>query len=155
MNLTRFLVLLPFILVLAAASAPATAAVGEIYQTDDWETEKHVPVIECPDSFVPGEMTDVLVTVGKEIPHPNTTEHHIRWIRLYFKPEGSPFAYEIGSFEFGAHGASTEGPNTSTIYTDHVALFRMKTEVPGTLYATEFCNIHGLWQSSKEISIAE
>jgi len=31
----------------------------------------------------------------------------------------------------------------------------MKTDVPGTLYATSFCNIHGLWDSMKEITIAE
>ena len=132
-----------------------SASVGDIYQSEDWATEKHVPVIECPDAFGAGEMINITVSVGKEINHPNTTEHHIRWIRLYFLPEGSPYAYEIGSIEFGAHGESTAGPNTSGIYTDHVAMFRMKTDVPGTLYATSFCNIHGLWDSMKEITIAE
>jgi superoxide reductase len=136
-----------------AVSGPASAGVDAIYQTDEWATEKHVPVIECPDVFVPGEMTEVTVEVGKEIEHPNTTEHHIRWIRLYFLPEGSPFAYEVGSFDFGAHGESSAGPNTSTIYTNHKLSLEFRTEVPGTLYATAFCNIHGLWESSKAISI--
>jgi superoxide reductase len=145
------------LLLAAFVLAPVAAwgGIGDIYQSEDWATEKHVPVIECPDTFMPGEMVDITVSVGKEISHPNTTEHHIRWIRLYFMPEGSPYAYEIGSAEFGAHGESTAGPNTSTIYTDHVAVFRMKTDVPGTLYATSFCNIHGLWDSTRAITIAE
>jgi len=158
MNRAPSIILVAPLLIAAAMLAVPTSAdadIGAIYQEDDWATEKHVPVIECPDTFVPGEMVDILVSVGKEISHPNTTEHHIRWIRLYFMPEESPFAYEIGSVEFGAHGASTAGPNTSTIYTDHVAMFRMRTEIPGTLYATSFCNIHGLWESMKEIAIAE
>jgi len=66
--------------------------------------------------------------VGKEIPHPNTTEHHIRWISLYFHPEGEKFPYEIGKVDFNSHGESTQGPNTSTIYTHPKVIFTMKTE---------------------------
>ncbi len=45
-------------------------------QTDDWKTEKHVPVIDI--KKVEDGIAHVLVTVGKEIPHPNTTAHHIK-----------------------------------------------------------------------------
>lgn len=112
-------------------------------------------MIDCPDAFVAGEMTPVTVQVGKEIAHPNTTERHIRWIRLYSLPEGSPFAYEIGSYEFRTHGESTGGPNTSTVYTNHKLTTEFRTEIPGTLYATAFCNIHGLWESQKAIAVAD
>jgi len=54
------------------------------------------------------------VSVGVEIPHPNTTEHHIRWIRLFFHPEGEKSSYELGSYEFSAHGESVEGANRPT-----------------------------------------
>ena len=127
---------------------------GELYQTADWKTEKHVPVIECPDRVKAGELFPVKVTLGKEIAHPNTTAHHIRWISVYFHPKGEKFAYQIGHFEFSAHGESTEGPDTSSIYTHHEASTSMRTSKPGTLYATALCNIHGLWQSAKEIKIA-
>ena len=127
---------------------------GELYQTANWKTEKHVPVIECPDRVKAGELFPVKVTLGKEIAHPNTTAHHIRWISVYFHPEGEKFAYQIGHFEFSAHGESTEGPDTSSIYTHHEASTSLKTSKPGTLYATALCNIHGLWQSAKEIKIA-
>lgn len=126
---------------------------AELYQTADWKTEKHVPVIECPDRVKAGDLFPVKVTLGKEVAHPNTTAHHIRWISVYFHPEGEKFAYQIGHFEFSAHGESTEGPDTSSIYTHHEASTSMKTSKPGTLYATALCNIHGLWQSAKEIKV--
>jgi superoxide reductase len=82
---------------------------GEVYQTADWKTEKHVPVIECPDQVKAGELFTAKVAIGKEVAHPNTTDHHIRWVCVYFLPEGEKFAYEVGRFEFSAHGESTEG----------------------------------------------
>jgi superoxide reductase len=48
---------------------------GEIVQEADWKKEKHVPVIECADAVKADEMLEVRVGVGKEIAHPNTTEH--------------------------------------------------------------------------------
>jgi len=52
--------------------------VADVVQTGDWKAEKHVPVIVAPGSVKAGEKFVVEVSVGKEIPHPNTTEHHIR-----------------------------------------------------------------------------
>jgi hypothetical protein len=63
----------------------------------------HVPVIECPNAVAADEVFEVKVSLGKEVAHPNTTEHHIR--------------------------------------------------KPGTLFATAFCNIHGLWENSKALSL--
>lgn len=129
------------------------ATIGEQYQSADWKTEKHVPVIECPDSVAADEMFDVKVTLGKEVTHPNTTEHHIRWIQLYFKPEGDKFAYQVGNFEFCAHGESTDGADQGPVYTNHSAMARMKVKTAGTLMATALCNIHGLWESAKAVSL--
>ena len=47
---------------------------GELLQTQDWKKEKHVPVIECPDSVKSGENFQIKVTIGKEVAHPNTTD---------------------------------------------------------------------------------
>jgi superoxide reductase len=127
--------------------------IGELVQEADWKTEKHVPVIECQEAVKADEMIEVKVTIGKEIAHPNTTEHHIEWISLFFHPMGEKFPYQMGRFEFSAHGASVQGPNTSTIYTHHAVTAWFKTGKPGTILALSSCNIHGLWQSSKEIKI--
>ncbi len=126
---------------------------GELIQTADWKTEKHVPVIECPDQVKADEMFDVKVSIGKEVAHPNTTEHHIRWINVFFKPEGDKFAYQVASCEFCAHGESVEGPNTGPVYTHHGATVTMKITKPGVLLATSSCNIHGFWENSKAIKV--
>ncbi len=126
---------------------------GEMYQTADWKSEKHVPTIECPESVKAEELFNVAVAIGKEVAHPNTTEHHIRWIQLFFKPDNDKFAYQVGSFEFTAHGENAEGPNKGPVYTHHAATASMKIKSSGTLLATAFCNIHGLWENSKPIRV--
>lgn len=128
--------------------------VSELFQTEDWKKEKHVPVIECADTVAAGEFFPVTVSLGKEIAHPNTTAHHIRWIRLYFKPDGDKFSYEIGSFEFTAHGEAVKGPDEGPVYTNHQITCSMKTNAPGELVAAAYCNIHGLWENSKKIELA-
>jgi len=125
----------------------------ELVQSADWKREKHVPVIEAPGKVKKGEFFQVKVTIGKEIAHPNKTEHHISWIEVYFLPNGEKFAYQIGKVDFSAHGASTQGPDTSTIYTHHEVILSFKTEKPGTLYALSLCNIHGLWQNAQALEV--
>ena len=127
--------------------------IGELHQTADWKSEKHVPVIECPDAVSADEIFEVKVSLGKEVAHPNTTEHHIRWIQLFFKPEGGKFAYQVGNFEFSAHGESAEGADKGPVYTNHSAVASLKVKQAGTLVATAFCNIHGLWENSKSLSL--
>lgn len=129
------------------------AEIGGLYQTADWKSEKHVPVIECPDTVAADQLFDVKVSLGKEVAHPNTTEHHIRWIQLYFKPEGDKFAYQVGSYEFCAHGESAEGADKGPVVTNHAATASLKIKKSGTLYATALCNIHGLWENAKTLSL--
>lgn len=129
------------------------SAFKDLFQAADWKAEKHVPVIDAPDKVKKGSLITVTLAVGKEIPHPNTTEHHIRWITLFFHPAGEKFPYQIARFEFSAHGESVQAPNASTIYTQPIVICNFKTEKPGTLLASSYCNIHGLWESSKELKI--
>ncbi|MEJ2183028.1 MAG: class II SORL domain-containing protein [Nitrospirota bacterium] len=130
------------------------AKFGELFQTADWKTEKHVPVIECPDKVKAGEMFTVTATIGKEVAHPNKTEHHIRWIELYFHPEGEKFPLQVANCQFTAHGEGLEGPDTGAVHAHHAVTVQMKTAKPGTLYATSYCNIHGLWKYSKEVKLS-
>lgn len=127
--------------------------IGDLVREADWKLEKHVPVIDGPDAVAADELFKVTVGIGKGIAHPNTTAHHISWISLFFQPEGEKLLYDIGHYEFKAHGASVNGPNTSTVYTHHQVTTALKTSKPGTLIALALCNIHGLWQSAKEIQL--
>lgn len=129
-------------------------SLSDVIQSADWKSEKHVPVIECPDEVKAGDFFAVKASLGKAVAHPNTTEHHIRWIQLYFQPDGAKAPYQIGSFGFMAHGESVEGPNRGSVFTHPEAATSMKTGKSGTLYALAYCNIHGVWQSSKAVRIA-
>jgi superoxide reductase len=129
------------------------AELKDLFQSADWKKEKHVPVIEAPSKVKKGQSVKITVSVGKEIAHPNTTEHHIRWIEVYFLAEGEKFPFNVGRFEFGAHGESAQGPNTSGIYANSEVTVSMKTEKAGTIFATSYCNIHGVWQNSQTLLV--
>lgn len=123
-------------------------------QSSDWKTEKHAPAITCPDDFVKDEATEVQLSVGQELPHPHTTEHHIRWIQLFFKPEGGKFIYELGKFDFTAHGEAVKGANEGPAYTDPIITVKVRLQESGTFMALSYCNIHGLWESETEVSVS-
>ena len=129
------------------------ASFSETIRTADWKKEKHVPVIECPDTVEANEIFQVQVTLGKEVAHPNTSVHHIRWIAIYFQPGDAKVPYEIAQIEFSAHGESSQGADEGPVYTHHCGCACMKTSDPGTLYAVAYCNIHGVWQAEKEIAV--
>ena len=121
-------------------------------KTADWKAEKHVPVIDAPAAAKAGEWVDIDVSVGKEIPHPNTAAHHIAWIALHFVPDGSQTSIELARAGLSAHGDSmTDSPGPA--FTGAFARFRVRLGVSGTLHATAYCNLHGLWASSARIEI--
>jgi len=69
-------------------------------------------------------------------------------------PEGATLSYELGRFEFSAHGQSVKGANEGPAFTDSRVTIRARLLAPGTLFATTYCNIHGLWESSRRITLA-
>ena len=129
------------------------ATMKDVYQSGDWNKEKHVPSIDAPDTVKKGETISMSIGIGKEIAHPNTTEHHISWVAAYFLPDGEKFPYCIGRAEFTAHGASVQGPDTSSIYTAPQAVMNFKTEKSGTIMASSYCTIHGLWENAKKVTV--
>ncbi|MCC5998262.1 MAG: class II SORL domain-containing protein, partial [Thermofilum sp.] len=52
------------------------------------KVETHTPKIEAPDEVKAGEPFYIKIKVG---PHPNTLQHSIRWIEVYFEEEGRAF----------------------------------------------------------------
>jgi len=126
----------------------------ELFKNDDWKREKHVPVIETPLEVKRGEIFNITVNVGKEVSHPNTVEHHIRWIEVYFLPEGKNIPYQVGRFEFSAHGESSEGVEGG-VYTYPHVMCNLKVDKAGVILASSYCNIHGLWENSQEIKIED
>jgi len=120
---------------------------SDFVKSADWKTEKHVPAIECAGSVNAGSPLAVTVTVGREVAHPNTAEHHIAWIALHVVPDGAKASIELARCEFSAHGANPAAATCSAV-TVSVTL-----AASGTLYATAYCNIHGLWSSEKAVAV--
>lgn len=127
---------------------------SQLVKSADWKNEKHVPTIDAPASAKADEFITITAQVGKEIRHPNTTEHFIEWLELFFLPEGSQTPISLGRANFAAHGEAASGPNQGPAYADPMFSTRVQLKKSGTLIALSYCNIHGLWESSVQISIS-
>ena len=130
------------------------SAIGGYVQSADWKAEKHVPVIQVKDTPKKGEPFEVQLSVGEEIAHPHTTEHHIRYIKLFFKPEDEKFIIHLGSYNFEAHAESVEGANAGSAKCEPKVSTTVTLEKPGELVALSYCNIHGLWDNAEKVSLA-
>ena len=97
--------------------------------------KKHLPVIDCPNSAKKGQKFTVTIEVGKLAPHPNEHEHHIDFIDLY---EDRLY---LSRWDFAAVQVHPK-------VTCEIALGKS-----GKLRAFSSCNLHGVWESSKDVSI--
>ena len=104
--------------------------------------EKHVPVIKAPAKVKAGEEFEVVINIGGNIPHPNTVEHHIKWIQVFAEVEGRAYnPVHVATFDFGPTFAEPK------------VKFRMKLEKSATLIALEYCNLHGVWENLVGIEV--
>lgn len=97
--------------------------------------KKHAPVIEAPATVKGGETFAVTVTVG-EIVHPMGAAHYIEGIELFAGNEPA--------------GRITFAPGLSLPQ----ATFHLRVEKGVTLVARQYCNLHGLWESRREVTVA-
>lgn len=125
---------------------------GKLLRSGDWKNEKHVPLITAPEQVKADEPFEIGVSIGADDPHPNTAEHHIRWIKLLFEPKEG-FTFELADIQFTGHGEGLKGPQAGPVYTEPFAKIVVRLKQSGTLLALSYCNIHGLWENSKEIDI--
>ena len=112
---------------------------GEILKDKEAEgKEKHVPVIEIDKGRGREGVDIVRVVVGKDVPHPNTVEHHIEWIELYgVKKDGQ--VVNIGRAAF------------APTYTNPNVRFQVPVGEFKSFCALAYCNIHGVWENCIEI----
>jgi superoxide reductase len=101
--------------------------------------KKHLPVIECPDRVKSGEPFKVKIKVG-EIPHVSEESHHIQWIEiktgenLYSRVELTPVL---------------------SVPEITVTLKKAGKHRTSTMRVIERCNIHGLWETKKDITVED
>jgi superoxide reductase len=98
--------------------------------------KKHIPVITGPEKVKKDQSFDVTVEVGKLLAHPNEPAHFIEWIELYC---GDTFLARI----------SLSGGVSSPKISIPVKL----SHAHGPLKVWEKCNLHGLWESTKDIKV--
>ncbi|MBF0467020.1 MAG: class II SORL domain-containing protein [Nitrospirae bacterium] len=101
--------------------------------------KKHIPFIMCPDEVKSGEPFEVRIKVG-EIPHVMLDGHFIQWIDVYF---GESFYARVEL--------------TPVVTLPEFSLFLVKggKHRKSTLRVVERCNLHGQWESIKEITVKE
>lgn len=125
---------------------------NETIQTADWKAEKHAPQIDAPAEAAANQPFTVTASLGAAIAHPNTPQHHIAWMSLYFLPEGGKMAIQLAYADFTAHAATlSDQPGPALTHPRMTADIQLSAS--GTLQALAYCNLHGLWQSSKPIRV--
>jgi superoxide reductase len=101
--------------------------------------ESHTPKIVIPKKIKANEPFEISVSVG---PHPNTLEHSIRWIEVYFYEDGRAFNPQMLSrIEFAPGFAEPE------------ASIQVKLPKKGVIHSLEYCSLHGLWSHKLEIKV--
>ncbi len=103
--------------------------------------EKHVPQIEVPAKVKIGESFKITIIVGKEAPHPNTIEHHIKWIEVFAKDDTARPVVHVATFDMGP------------TYASPTVTFPMMLSKSATIHALEYCNIHGVWDNSARVEV--
>ena len=98
--------------------------------------KKHFPIMEISEKVKKDEPFEVKIDVGKLLTHPNEPAHFIEWVELYC---GDTF---LGRTNYSG---GTSYP---------VAVFRVKlSHSHGPIKAWVKCNLHGLWENTKEVVI--
>jgi len=103
------------------------------------KVESHTPKIIAPDKVKSGEEFIVKISVG---PHPNNIEHSIRRIEIYIAEKNRKFnPILVASIDL------------APIYSEPELEIKLRLKETSTLYAIAYCNLHGLWESRKEIFV--
>jgi len=98
--------------------------------------KRHLPVITAPETVKAGEFFEVTVEVGRLLPHPSERAHFIHVIELYAGPVA------LASF-------LPTAVTTSPILKASVRLSKNL----GPLRAREACNLHGIWEATKDVAV--
>lgn len=99
--------------------------------------KKHWPRIECPDAVEANKPFDVSVNVGVGIDHPSELAHFIEWISLGRTDGNLEICREVLQPKFSM-------PRVT---------FRVTLDKTTNLVARESCNLHGIWENKKQVTV--
>jgi superoxide reductase len=111
--------------------------VEDVDEASDLE-KKHLPIISAPRKVKRGQHAEVIIEVGKLLPHPNEPGHFIEFIELY---AGDTY---LARMDFTS---KTTCPIMKTcVSLDHAH---------GKLRAFARCNLHGTWENDLDIEVTD
>jgi superoxide reductase len=99
--------------------------------------KKHWPRIECPDTVEANKPFDVTVNIGVGIDHPSELAHFIEWVSL---------GRTDGNIEMsrGVLQPKFSMPRVT---------FKVALDKSTVLVARESCNLHGIWENKKQVTV--
>jgi superoxide reductase len=99
---------------------------------------KHTPVIDSPAEVKANQPFVVTVKVGgiDGVAHPNVLGHWINWVALYAGDR------PLARVEFAPAVSQPQ------------ATLSIALEQSATLRVVEYCNMHGVWESTKSIAVS-
>ena len=98
--------------------------------------KKHLPIITVPEKINANQKFEVIVEIGKLMPHPNELTHFIEFIELY---AGDQYLARMDLTPETTHPTMKV-----TVCLSHIH---------GSLRAFTRCNLHGTWEGCVEINI--
>lgn len=98
--------------------------------------KKHTPVIDASTKVKKNEAFEIKIEIGKLLAHPNEPAHFIEWIELYC---GDTF---LGRVNYSGGVSYPQATFKVTL-----------THAHGPLKVWGKCNLHGLWESIKDIKV--
>lgn len=107
----------------------------------------HIPIIKCSKVGNSDDIFDISVTVP-DAGLSASDDHHILWIQLYFQNTRDEELISIGKWEYMAFGKDMP-------FIQPEALGRIQFNENGTIYALVYCDVHGLWETSKYIELED
>lgn len=100
-----------------------------------------------------GEYFTVKLSMGNNESHEATSEHHIRWIRVYFKPDVGR-TVEVATYNLAHAANQNKGASArSLVDTEGNVQCTLAVTTPGTLLIWAYCNRHGFWERSMRLEL--
>jgi superoxide reductase len=97
--------------------------------------KKHWPKIECPDTVEANKPFEVTINIGTGIDHPSELAHFIEWI------------------EVNRGNCNIAREYLSPKYSFPRVTFKLAIEKDTMLVVRESCNLHGIWENKKQVTI--
>ncbi len=114
---------------------------GDIIRMEEEGAAKHKPHVEIPSPVKVGEKIKLRIHVGKEVVHPNTVEHHIKWIQVFLQEKERLYPVHLATIDLGPS------------YGEPKVELSLKLRRSCTLLVLSYCNLHGLWENHAEVEV--